>query len=115
MKITIVTSNISADFLRPAGVPDWEDRKLPYVHSLRSALPDIVGLQEVTPRQFAFFHEQLHQFTALTVPVENPPPDLSIAWQEKCGKYGFPEIPSPYEIIVFYRREAFVCLSIGNW
>jgi endonuclease/exonuclease/phosphatase family metal-dependent hydrolase len=115
MKISIVTSNISADFLRPAGVPEWEERKLPYVHILRSAVPDIIGLQEVTPRQFEFLQEQLPEFTALTVPVENPAPDLSIAWQEKYGKYGFPEIPSPYEIILFYRREAFVCLSTGHW
>lgn len=115
MKITIITSNISADFLNPPGVPAWEERKLPYVDVLRKAEPDIIGLQEVTPRQLQFLQEQLPEFTALTVAVEDPAPDLLVIWQEKYGKFGLPLIPGPYEIILFYRTDTFDCLSTGHW
>lgn len=115
MKLSIITSNISADFLSPPGVPKWDERKLPYVDVLRTAEPDIIGLQEVTPRQLQFLQMQFPEFTALTVPVTNPAPDLLAAWQAKYQQFGFPEIPSPYEIILFYRTEAFDLLSSGYW
>ena len=115
MKISIITSNISADFLAPPGVPTWEERKMPYVDALRKAEPDIIGLQEVTPRQLQFLQIQFSEFTALTVPVDNPTSDLLTAWQAKYQQFGFPEIPSPYEIILFYRHDAFDVLSTGHW
>ncbi|HEX5944266.1 MAG TPA: endonuclease/exonuclease/phosphatase family protein [Anaerolineales bacterium] len=115
MKISIVTSNISADFLSPPGVPSWEARQLPYVDVLRKAEPDIIGLQEVTPRQLQFLQRQFSEFTALTVPVNNPTPDLLTAWQAKYRQVGFPEIPSPYEIILFYRPDTIRLLSSGHW
>jgi endonuclease/exonuclease/phosphatase family metal-dependent hydrolase len=115
MKISIVTSNISADFLNPPGVPTWESRRLPYVDVLRNAEPDIVGLQEVTPRQLQFLRKQFSEFSALTVPVDNPTPDLLTAWQAKYKQFGFSEIPSPYEIILFYRPDTFSLLSSGHW
>ena len=115
MKINIVTSNISADFLSPPGVPVWEERKLPYVDVLRKAEPDIIGLQEVTLRQLQFLRMQFSEFGALTVPVNNPTPDLLTAWQAKYQQFGFSEIPSPYEIILFYRPDIFSLLSSGHW
>ena len=115
MKLSIITSNISADFLSPPGVPAWEERKFPYVDVLRNAGPDIIGLQEVTPRQLQFLQAQFAEFTALTVPVNNPTPDLLAAWQAKYQQFGFPEIPSPYEIILFYRTDTFDLLSTGHW
>jgi endonuclease/exonuclease/phosphatase family metal-dependent hydrolase len=115
MKLSIITSNISADFLSPPGVPAWDERKLPYVDVLRTAEPDIIGLQEVTPRQLQFLQMQFSEFTALTVPVNNPDPDLLAAWQAKYQQAGFPEIPSPYEIILLYRTGAFTLLSSGHW
>lgn len=115
MQLTILTSNISADFLNPPGVPEWEVRKELYVNVLRQAKPDILGLQEVTPRQLAFLQERLPEFTALTVPVENPTPDLLDVWQTKFGKSGIPLVPGPYEIILFYRTDMFDCLYTGHW
>jgi endonuclease/exonuclease/phosphatase family metal-dependent hydrolase len=115
MKLTIITSNISADFLSPPGVPPWDERKLLYVDVLRSAEPDIIGLQEVTPRQLEFLQEQFPEFTALTVPVHDPTPDLLEAWQAKYGIRGIPLVPGPYEIILFYRTDALDCLSTGHW
>jgi endonuclease/exonuclease/phosphatase family metal-dependent hydrolase len=115
MKISIVTSNISADFLSPPAVPPWEERKVPYVDVLRKAEPDIIGLQEVTPRQLQFLQMQFSEFTALTVTVDNPTSDLLTAWQAKYQQFGFSEIPSPYEIILFYRTGAFDLLSTGHW
>ena len=115
MKISIITSNISADFLSPPGVPAWDERKLPYVNVLREAEPDIIGLQEVTPRQLQFLQTQFSGFTALTVPVNNPAPELLATWQAKYEEFGFSDIPSPYEIILFYRTDAFELLSNGHW
>ena len=115
MKLSIITSNISADFLSPPGVPAWDERKLHYVDVLRTAEPDIIGLQEVTPRQLQFLQMQFSEFTALTVPVNNPAPDLLAAWQAKYQQAGFPEIPSPYEIILFYRTRAFTLFTSGHW
>lgn len=115
MRISIITSNISADFLNPPGMPTWDERKLPYVDVLRKAEPDMIGLQEVTPRQLQFLQTQLSGFTTLTVPVINPTPDLLAAWQAKYEKFGFPQIPSPYELILFYRTEDFELLSDGYW
>jgi endonuclease/exonuclease/phosphatase family metal-dependent hydrolase len=115
MNLGIITSNISADFLSPPGVPTWDERKLPYVDVLRKAQPDIIGLQEVMPRQFQFLQTQFSEFTALTVPIINPTPDLLTAWQAKYEKFGLPQIPSSHEIILFYRNDTFDLLSTGHW
>jgi len=34
MEISIITSNISADFLNPPGVPSWDERKQKYIDVL---------------------------------------------------------------------------------
>jgi len=129
MKVSIITSNVSADFLDPPGVPanvsadvldppsvpTWEERKLLFVDVLLRAEPDIIGLQEVMPRQLQFLQKQFSEFSALTVPISNPTPDLLAAWQAKYEKLGFPEIPSLHEIILFYRKDTFDLLSIGHW
>jgi endonuclease/exonuclease/phosphatase family metal-dependent hydrolase len=115
MELTIITSNVSADFLTPPGVPPWEERKVLYAQALRQATPDILGFQEVTPRQFAFWQAQLPEFTALTVSPSNPEPVLLAAWQAKYRSFGFDTIPSPYEIILFYRSELFEHRATGHW
>lgn len=112
MKVSIITSNVSADFLDP---PGWEKRKLLFVDVLRKAEPDIIGLQEVMPRQLQFLQTQLSEFTASTVLVSNLAPDLLAALQAKYGKFGLPQIPSPHEIILFYRKDTFDLLSTGHW
>jgi endonuclease/exonuclease/phosphatase family metal-dependent hydrolase len=115
MEMKIITSNVSADFLTPPGVPPWEERKELYAQVLRHAAPDILGFQEVTPRQFAFWQAQLPQFTALTISPSNPDPALLAVWQAKYGRLGFDAIPSPYEIVLFYRTELFEQRATGHW
>lgn len=115
MKISVVTSNISADFLAPPGVPTWDERKLLFVQVLREAKPTLIGLQEVTSRQFQFLQAQLPEFTALTVPVIDPDPVLLSAWHAKYARYGLPDIPNPYELILFYRTEDFDSPASGYW
>lgn len=115
MEITVITSNISADFLNPPGIPTWEERKQRYLWVLRDANPSLIGLQEVTPRQLQYLQEQLPEFCALTVPVANPDPDLLAAWKAKYSKFGLPQIPDPYEIILFYRTDLFEPLATGHW
>lgn len=115
MDLTLITSNVSADFLTPPGVPAWDARKDLYAQTVRAAAPDIVGFQEATPRQFAFWQEALPEFTGLAVEVTNPDPDMVATWQAKYAKFGLPTIPSPYEILVFYRTETFDCMETGYW
>lgn len=112
MKISIITSNVSADFLDP---PSWEERKGLLVDVLLRAEPDIIGLQEVMPRQLQFLQTQLSGFTALTVPIENPTLELLTAWQAKYEKVGLPQIPSTHEIILFYRTDTLKLSSTGHW
>jgi endonuclease/exonuclease/phosphatase family metal-dependent hydrolase len=115
MEMNIITSNVSADFLTPPGVPPWDERKQLYAQVLQHAAPDILGFQEVTPRQFAFWQAQLPQFTALTVSPANPDPALLAVWQAQYGSFGFDAIPSPYEIMLFYRTELFEQRATGHW
>lgn len=115
MKISIVTSNISADFLTPPGVPAWDERKALVVGALRVAQPNLIALQEVTPRQLHFLQEQLPQFTPLTVPVIDPDPDLLAAWQAKYARYGLPQIPDPYENVLFYHTDTFALVASDYW
>jgi len=115
MEISIITSNISADFLNPPGVPSWDERKQKYIDVLLQANPDIIGLQEVTPKQFLFLKTNFTDFSALSVSVNNPTQELMTTWKQKYEKFGLPEVPSPYEIILFYRTNTLDLLTSGYW
>ncbi|HRQ37470.1 MAG TPA: endonuclease/exonuclease/phosphatase family protein [Chloroflexota bacterium] len=115
MELTVITSNVSADFLTPPGVPIWEERRALYVRAVREALPDLIGLQEVTPRQLRFFQEQLPEFVAVTVPVIDPDPELQATWHTKYARYGLPVVPDPYELVLFYRADFFEVVDSGYW
>jgi endonuclease/exonuclease/phosphatase family metal-dependent hydrolase len=115
MQLTAVTANISADFLNPPGVPAWDARKALLVQALADAAPDIIGLQEVTPRQYAYMHAHLHGFAACTVEPAEPTPELIDAWQAKYARFGFATLPSPYEIVTFVRTATFICEASGHW
>lgn len=79
------------------------------------ANPDIIGLQEVTPKQFQFLKTHFVDFSALSVPVNNPTQELVTAWKQKYEKFGLPEVSNPYEIILFYRTNALDLLASGYW
>lgn len=115
MNLSVITSNISADFLSPPGVPPWDERKWAYVNLLQTARPDIIGLQEATPNQQRFLQTQLSQFTLITAPTDNPTPELVATWRAKYEKFGLPQLPNPYEIVLLYRSEAFTLFNSGNW
>ena len=115
MDISIITSNISADFTSPPGVPSWDERKHGYIDVLLQTDPDIIGLQEVTPNQFHFVTTHLLDYSALSVPVNSPTQELKTAWKQKYEKFGLPEVPSPYEIILFYRTSVLEPLASGYW
>ncbi|MBE2198261.1 MAG: endonuclease/exonuclease/phosphatase family protein [Anaerolinea sp.] len=86
-----------------------------FVQALRQARPDLIGLQEVTPRQFHFLQAQLPEFTPLTVPVTDPTPEAAAVWQAKYARFGLPDIPSPYETVLFYRTDMFELLATDHW
>jgi len=115
MEISIITSNIPADFLSPLGVPTWDKRKQQYLQVVRDADPDVIGFQEVTPRQLQYLQEQLPEFSLLSVPVIDPDPVLVTTWQTNYAKYGLDQIPNPYELILFYRNDLFEPFANGHW
>jgi endonuclease/exonuclease/phosphatase family metal-dependent hydrolase len=115
MELSVITSNISADFLSPPGVPSWDERKHRYTDFLLQASPDIIGLQEATPNQFQFLKTHLLDFSALSVPADNPTQELRTVWKQKYEKFGLPEVPSPYEILLFYRANSLDLLASGHW
>jgi len=115
IEINLVTSNISAHFLTPPGVPAWDDRKDLYIQALGAAEPDIIGLQEVTPTQFSFLKAELQGFGALSVHVVDPDPVMLAAWREKYARFGLDDVPSPYEIHIFYRLDMLTPLVSGHW
>jgi endonuclease/exonuclease/phosphatase family metal-dependent hydrolase len=114
MQLTAITANISADFLAPPGVPLWDARKALLVRALADAAPDIVGLQEVTSRQYAYLHTHLPGFTACTVEPVKPTTELIDTWRAKYARFGFDTLPSPYEIVTFVRSDTFICEASGH-
>jgi endonuclease/exonuclease/phosphatase family metal-dependent hydrolase len=111
----VITSNCSAAFLNPPGVPSWDERKTVYAQALRQAEPTLIGLQEMTPVQLAFLEEQLPEYTSLGVSTADPDPTLLPIWQAKYGRFGFDAPPDPYEIILFYHTESYEPLATGHW
>ena len=113
--LRVITSNISAAFLNPPGVPPWDERKLLYVQALRQVEPTLIGLQEVTPSQLGFLEQQLPEYTPLGVSPTNPDPALLPIWQAKYGRFGLDSLPDPYEIILFYHTEKYEQLATSHW
>jgi endonuclease/exonuclease/phosphatase family metal-dependent hydrolase len=115
MDLRLITANISADFLSPPGVPPWDERKSLYVQALDEAKPDIIGLQEVTPRQFAFLRHSLPEYHVLTVSPADPDPALLPVWQARYGKFGLDTLPDPYETVLFCHTNRFSVVASGHW
>lgn len=115
MFLTIITTNVSADFLAPTGVPTWDERKHLYAQAVRDAQPTIIGLQEATLNQTTFWQAQLPEYTALTVSAADPTPELAVTWAAKYAKFGLPTVPSPYEIVLFYETAVCQLIETGFW
>lgn len=115
MKLNVITVNISADFTSPPGVPPWEQRKGLLVQALHAAQPHLIALQEVTATQRHFLQSALTDFTMLTLPVVDPDPALLAAWHARYAAYGLPDVPNPYELLIFYRTDLFERVDSGHW
>lgn len=115
MELNVVTVNVSADFTTPPGVPPWDERKSLLVETLLAAQPHLIGLQEVTNKQRLFLETALSDFTAVTLPVVDADPALVAAWRAKYAIYGLPDLPNPYELLLFYRTTDFALIASGHW
>jgi endonuclease/exonuclease/phosphatase family metal-dependent hydrolase len=100
------------DFLTWAGVPQWDERKALCVQALRQAQPNLIGLQEVMPGQFEFLQSQLPEFSAITVTETTTDGTLL---QPIRQHYGLQTIPTPYEVVLFFRAEEFTRIAEGYW
>jgi endonuclease/exonuclease/phosphatase family metal-dependent hydrolase len=115
MDISSVTSNVSAEFLAPPGVPPWAARREAWAQAVRMAAPDVIALQEATPGQIADVQARLPEYAALTVPMANADPAMLAAWREKYARYGLETPPDPYELVLLYRTAGFECVDEGHW
>jgi endonuclease/exonuclease/phosphatase family metal-dependent hydrolase len=111
-ELTVITFNISADFLNPKNVPVWEERKDLCLQTLRQAQPSLIALQEVMPGQFDFFHSHLREFSAITV-TETTADETVL--QPIRQHYGLQTIPSRNEVVLFFQTEAFDKIAQGHW
>lgn len=69
--VTAVSFNILAEFIPSDSVPPWEERKPLVVKLMTDHDPDVIGLQEATPRQVKFLVESMPGFAALHYPRYN--------------------------------------------
>lgn len=71
LNLTAISFNVLAEFIPSDVVPTWNDRKGLVVELLKNHDPDLVGLQEATPRQVAFLVDSLGSFAAFHFPRYN--------------------------------------------
>ncbi len=76
MELGIITFNVSAAFLKPPNVPTWNERKESAAQTLSAAAASVIGLQEVTPRQFDFLSTRLSEFNAISLEETTTDEDL---------------------------------------
>lgn len=113
MEIKLITFNVAASFLSPPGVPPWNERKSLCLDVLREAQPGVIGLQEVMVDQFDYFSSQLHEFDSVAVTdtvIEDK--EVLHALQRQ---YGIQTLPSPWEVVLFFRRSEFERLRSSYW
>jgi endonuclease/exonuclease/phosphatase family metal-dependent hydrolase len=120
MEVTLITFNVLADLARTrpmsawhAHVPVWDERKALCVQALHQAQPSIIGLQEVMPHQFAFFQAHFPEFRALTVPETTTQDEVLLKVLRET--FNLPNIPTPHEVVLFFRTQEFDHLATGHW
>lgn len=77
-EIKVVTFNVLVEISSKPGVPSWRERKDLCIQALKAKDPDILGLQEPTPRQVEFFLEELPDYTAI---VAEEFPDVALLYK----------------------------------
>ncbi|MDX9976024.1 MAG: endonuclease/exonuclease/phosphatase family protein [FCB group bacterium] len=60
--LRVITFNVKVDFEEEPGIPTWDERKPLALQALKEAKPDLLGLQECSPNQLAFFRESFPNF-----------------------------------------------------
>jgi endonuclease/exonuclease/phosphatase family metal-dependent hydrolase len=82
---------------------------------LRSAQPDIVGLQEAQPAQIRFFESSLPELTAVTVEEAMHDETLIESVRRHYGVDLLPGEKRPNEVVLYYRTAAFQMMDQGRW
>lgn len=70
--LNIITFNILVELSQPKGVGSWKDRKELCLDLLREKNPDLIGLQEPTPRQVKQIVEELPGYEAVYYDEKKP-------------------------------------------
>jgi endonuclease/exonuclease/phosphatase family metal-dependent hydrolase len=77
-ELKVMTFNVLVEISRKPGVPSWKDRKGVCAQLVREKDPDLLGLQEPTPRQVEFFLEAVPGYTAV---VADDFPDAALLYK----------------------------------
>jgi endonuclease/exonuclease/phosphatase family metal-dependent hydrolase len=107
-RLRVLTFNVLVDVERP-----WEGRKDLCAQVVRDSGADLIGLQETSPNQYAFFLEQFPDFGSVGA-VE-----LTEADQAELVRLYPPvallNLTAFTDAIILYRKEMFEKLDEGHW
>ncbi|MCA9413109.1 MAG: endonuclease/exonuclease/phosphatase family protein [Candidatus Omnitrophica bacterium] len=112
-EIRVMTFNVKVDFEEDSRVPPWDDRKDLCAQVVKEARPDLLGLQETSPNQLAFFQDLLEGYeTVGKTPLPSEERELFETLFPPLKEIGF---DSYTDVILMIRKEVFEILDQGHW
>ncbi|MBY0588575.1 endonuclease/exonuclease/phosphatase family protein [bacterium] len=90
LELKVVTYNVLVEISSGPGIPAWKDRREALVQLLENEKPDLIALQEPTPRQLAYL-------------------------AEKLASFGSVQDQKFTDAALFYRKDLFEIVDQGHW
>ncbi|MBI2423418.1 MAG: endonuclease/exonuclease/phosphatase family protein [Candidatus Hydrogenedentes bacterium] len=111
--VRVLSFNVKVDFEVDESCPPWDERKDLCAQVVKEARADLVGFQETSPNQLAFFQEVLPDFETVGALALTPE---EVNWFQTA----FPPLKAigftTYtDSILMYRRDRFEKLEEGHW
>ncbi len=109
--LRVVTFNVKVDFEETLGIPTWDERKALALQAVTDAKPDLLGLQECSPNQLAFFRTSFPDFADVG--------ELPLTAEDQAYFYkAFPVLEqigfNAYtDVILMYRKDRFEVVGHG--
>lgn len=89
-ELEVMTFNVLVEISTGEGTPRWKDRRDELVQLIRESNPDLIGLQEPTPRQADYITQMLERYDRVDV-----------------DRYT--------DVVLLYRRDLFELVDQGHW
>jgi endonuclease/exonuclease/phosphatase family metal-dependent hydrolase len=108
VELRVAAFNILVDLEKP-----FDPRKEQIVKLLRDAKPDILGIEEMTPNQYAYMTAQLSEY-GHTGEVPLTPEDIDLI-AKRLPVVKAIGLKTYTDVILFYRNDTFEKLDEGHW